>query len=235
MSSTPSATRRGLPLTALAAILTIGTGAIDVATFARLGGVFSSVMTGNLVVFGFGVATASVVLLLSTATAVTGYALGVVSGACITGESRRGGPAWPVRVTITLAVELILLSAFTVGWELAGARPTGGPRLALLALSSMAMGQQSAAMRGLGGREGVSTTYLTGTLTGVVSVLLTPSRPRRGQMRGTAVLAAVAAGAVAGGLLIETVPSALPAVPLAAVAGVITTATIHHHRSPPDG
>lgn len=48
--------RRNVPLTALAAALTFGAGAIDIASFTRLGGVFSSVMTGNLVLLGLAAA-----------------------------------------------------------------------------------------------------------------------------------------------------------------------------------
>ncbi|MBF8185763.1 DUF1275 domain-containing protein [Nonomuraea sp. K274] len=229
-SGSPPAARRGLPLTALAVVLTVGTGAVDVASFAVLGGVFSSVMTGNLVVLGFAVGTAAVAQVLSTATAVIGYALGVAAGALITGRSRPAGPVWPPRVTVTLGTELLVLLVFATGWELTGARPTGAPLYVLLALAAMAMGLQSAAMRGLGGQEAVSTTYLTGTLTGVISALLTPTRLGRSHLRGMAILAAVAAGAASGALVITHVPAALPALPLATVAVVVTAATVHHRR-----
>ena len=48
-----------MPLTVLAAALTFGTGAMDVASVTRLGGVFSSVMTGNLVLLGLAAARTS--------------------------------------------------------------------------------------------------------------------------------------------------------------------------------
>jgi hypothetical protein len=42
-------------ITSLAVVLTLATGATDVASFTRLGGVFASLMTGNLVLFGLAV------------------------------------------------------------------------------------------------------------------------------------------------------------------------------------
>ena len=42
-------------MTLIAIALTFGSGATDVASFTRLGGVFTSVMTGNIVFFGLAV------------------------------------------------------------------------------------------------------------------------------------------------------------------------------------
>ena len=84
------------------------------------------------------------------------------------------------------------------------------------------MGTQSAAARGFGAR--VSTTYLTGTLTSVVAAWVTPGRPARMQWREVSLLAALAAGAAAGGLMIANAPAALPAIPLTTVVLVIGTA-----------
>jgi Protein of unknown function (DUF1275) len=53
------APRRDVPLTVLAVAITLGTGAMDVVSFTRLGGVFSSVMTGNLVLLGLAAARPS--------------------------------------------------------------------------------------------------------------------------------------------------------------------------------
>jgi uncharacterized membrane protein len=44
--------QRGVPLLVLALALTVVAGATDVAAFTRLGGVFASVMTGNLTLLG---------------------------------------------------------------------------------------------------------------------------------------------------------------------------------------
>jgi hypothetical protein len=126
------------------------------------------------------------------------------------------------RAIPALLVELVLLTGFTVGWELTGTRPHGGSQLVLLAVAATAMGTQSAAARGLSSR--VSTTYLTGTLTTVVAALVHPGG-KRVQWREAWQVLALAGGAAAGGLVLVAAPAALPALPIAAVMlvmGVIT-------------
>ena len=50
--SANSNARLGAPLTLLASMLAFASGATDLASFTRLGGVFASVITGNLVLLG---------------------------------------------------------------------------------------------------------------------------------------------------------------------------------------
>lgn len=218
--------RRHVPLTVLAAALTLGAGAMDVVSVTRLGGVFSSVMTGNLVLLGLAAARPSGELAVHTALACAGYATGAALGTWIAGSPRPHEQTWPVAVTLTLLVELAVMGAFSAGWELAHAQPTGGPQLALLAVATLGMGLQSAAVRGLG--TTVSTTYLTGTLTGVVASLVAQQQSRHIDRRGVTVLIAVAVGAAVGGVLILTAPAVLPALPLATLTVVIAAAAYHH-------
>jgi uncharacterized membrane protein YoaK (UPF0700 family) len=218
--------RPNVPLTVLAAALTFGTGAIDVASVTRLGGVFSSVMTGNLVLLGLAAARPSGELAAHTALAFAGYVTGAALGTWLAGPPRPREQTWPVAVTLTLVVELAVMGAFSAGWELAHAQPTGGPQLVLLALATLGMGLQSAAVRGLG--TAVSTTYLTGTITGVVASLVAKRRSRHLDRRGVAVLIAVAVGAAVGGVLLLTAPAVLPALPLATLTVVIAAAAYHH-------
>jgi uncharacterized membrane protein YoaK (UPF0700 family) len=219
-----------VPVTVLAAALTLGTGAMDVASFIQLGGVFSSVMTGNLVLLGLAAARLSGELAVHTALAVAGYVTGAALGTRIAGSPRPGEQTWPVAVTLTLLVELAVMVAFSAGWALTHGQPTGGPQLVLLALATLGMGLQSGAMRGLG--TTVSTTYLTGTLTGIVAALAAKQRSRHLDNRGVAVLTAVVVGAAVGGVLIRTVPAVFPALPLAALTVVIATAAYHHTHVP---
>lgn len=212
----------------MAVLLAFGSGAVDVASFTRLGDVFSSVMTGNLVLLGLAIARASAPLAVHALVAFAGYIAGVAAGSHITGAPRRRGRLWPVRVTAVLLVEAVVLAGFAAGWVATDARPSGAWQLGLLVLASVGMGLQSAAMRGLGSRAKVSTTYLTGTLTGVVEGLATGGGARAFDVRGAALLLAVVAGAAAGGVLLFAVPRALPLLPLAALAVVIGTAALHH-------
>src|ERR1700761_1882225 len=68
-------TERALTLIAIA--LTFGSGAADVITFTRLGNVFTSVMTGNMVLLGLAVARRSLTVFGHTVVAVAGYITGV--------------------------------------------------------------------------------------------------------------------------------------------------------------
>lgn len=215
---------------AVAAVLTFGTGALDVTTLTHLGGVFASVMTGNFALTGLALAHSDAGLLTHTAVALVGYVLGVAVGARITGRRQAGGPLWPRPVTVTLAVEFGVLLALAVGWEATGAAPTGAAQSALLAAASAGMGLQGAAMRGLG--VTVTTTYLTGTLTGVVAAL-TGSPRARTDWAAFAALAAAIGGAALGGLALATVPAAVPVLLLLPVATVVGAAGYRHLHGVP--
>lgn len=200
-----------------AVILTLGTGATNVAAFTRLGNVFASVMTGNLVVFGLAAERLSVTLATHAVIAIAGYVVGVAAAARLVPTGRM--PSWRMhRVVPALLVEVVLLAAFSVGWELTGTRPRGASQLILLAIATAAMGTQSAAARGLSSR--VSTTYLTGTLTTVIATLVTQGE-KRVQWREAWQVLAMAGGAAVGGLVLVVAPAALPALPIAAVVAVI--------------
>jgi uncharacterized membrane protein YoaK (UPF0700 family) len=218
---------RGVPLVVLAAALAFGSGATDVAAFTRLGGVFASVMTGNLVLLGLSVQRASGALLAHTAVAIGGYAAGVAVGARVCARTPRDKALWPAVVNVTLAVEFAVAAAFTLGWELARGQPAGSAQLGLIAAAAIAMGLQSEAMRNVG--TTLSTTYLTGTLTGAVAALVTR---RGGSALSLAILAAAAAGAGAGAALIAVAPVLLPVLPLTAVAGVLATVMTIGVRQP---
>ena len=67
-------------MTLIAIALTFASGANDVASFTRLGGVFTSVMTGNIVLWGLSAAQRSVSLFSHTAVSIAGYITGVAGG-----------------------------------------------------------------------------------------------------------------------------------------------------------
>jgi uncharacterized membrane protein YoaK (UPF0700 family) len=208
---------RGAVRDGLLVLLTLTTGAVDASCFLHLGNVFSSVITGNLVLLGVAAATTSSSLAIHSGAALAGYSVGVLIGAPIATRRASGGETWPLSVTVTLVTEFCVLAAFSAGWELTGGNPGSAVRLLLIAALSVAMGIQSAAVRELGG---MSTTYLTGTLTAVITELTTRDR-RPGFARSIGVLAAVVSGAVAGGLVAEHAPAWLPAVILTPLAVVV--------------
>jgi len=198
----------------LVVLLAIGSGAADVTAFLVLGNVFSSVITGNLVLLGLAAATTQPGLAMRSGLALAGYAAGVLIGVPVAGRGRHR--IWPPAVTAALCAELCLLLGFTAGWEAGRQRP--GWQAALLVLLGSAMGVQSAAVRRLGD---MSSTYLTGTLTGVLTALSTRNR-RAGLWRDVSALAAVLAGACAGAALIHIAPAWLPALTLLPLSTVIT-------------
>jgi uncharacterized membrane protein YoaK (UPF0700 family) len=215
-------------ITPIAIALTFGSGAMDVASFTRLGGVFSSVMTGNIVLCGLSIARDSVSLLLHTVTAVAGYVIGVASGARLgwyhSTRSAASSDSWAPHVRAVLVGELALLCVLLGGWEAVGASPAGLDEHALLAVAAAAMGMQSAAVAQMGLSQ-VSTTYLTGTLTGLVGSLVRPDRKREGLLR-PGVLIGLLAGALLCGLLVARAPALVPVLPLLSLGLVLLLGTL---------
>jgi len=213
-------------LTLIAIALTFGSGANDVASFTRLGGVFTSVMTGNIVLWGLSAAQRSVSLFSHTAVSIAGYIAGVAGGTWVSHGFKIHAPArpddtdrasvLPVHVSSALFTELILLAGFTAGWEVTGARPAGWVEFVLLAVLAAAMGMQSSSVNEMG-LTNVSTTFLTGTLTGLVSSLAKPGQGMQHGRRRVGVLVGLAAGALLCGLLVATAPRVVPVLPLAAL------------------
>src|SRR5690348_11499781 len=180
---TPAAARRD----ALVVVLAVTTGAVDAATFLRLGHVFSSVITGNLVLLGVAAGQRSAALALNGGLALAGYGVGVVAGAMLAGTEQDDQPTWPTEVTRALGAEFVLLAAFSAVWEASAGRPATAERLGLLIAAAAAMGMQSAAVRRLGQ---MSSTYLTSTLAGLLSGLATRRWPTDWR-RSIGVLAAI--------------------------------------------
>ena len=132
-------------------------------------------------------------------------------------------------MTVALGLELAALFAFAGGWAVASGRPTGGAQVPLIVLASLAMGVHSAAIRELR-VPGLSSTYLTGTLTAVIGDLVQGGRSSANLRRSLPILLAVVAGAAAGGALVTDAPYAAPAVPVVVLVAVIvvTPAWFHH-------
>jgi len=230
-------------VTLIAIALTFGSGATDVASFTRLGGVFTSVMTGNIVLWGLSAAQRSVSLASHTAVSIAGYIAGVAGGTWVAhgfkasasasasasdSASDSGGgrdSMLPGHVNWALFAELILLAGLTAGWEITGARPAGWEEFVLLAVTAAAMGVQASAVNEMGLTH-VSTTFLTGTLTALVSSLASPGSQTQQGGRRFGVLIGLAAGAGLCGLLVATAADVVPALPLAALITTLALASM---------
>ncbi len=204
----------------LVVLLALTSGSLDALGFLALGGVFASVMTGNLVLLGLSAGTRDGSLSTHALVAITGYVLGVSIGARATRSSQMTVvPGWSRGLNALVAVELALVAAFAVGWELVRSRHSSPAQMVLITLAATAMGLQSAVMRVSTGNSR-STTYLTGTLTGAVMALTDGGR-LRDEWPDVAVLVAALAGAVLAGAVLTARSSVAPAVPVVALVAVL--------------
>ncbi len=208
--------------------LTFVAGWVDAVAYVSLGHVFTANMTGNLVLLGINAAEDQPIAAIRSAVALACFALGALLGGLITRSARPGG-VWPRQATLAMTAELVLLLAFAVGWL--RARVPGDPPVGdvLVALGAAAMGLQSAAARHVA-VAGVSTTYVTGTLTSLMAELaaLSGSVDR---YRWAQVLVAIVLGAWLGTLSLGHWPAAAPIVPVIVLFGVVAVASARH--SPP--
>ena len=208
----------GRRLDALLAVLAMTAGATDAFTFLGLGGVFSSVMTANMVLLALSAGKQNGPLALHAGAALTGYIVGALAASRVTGRAGQPADRLATRVFAVLIAEGVVLAGVAVGWEVAGAHPSGAAQVALLAGAAAAMGSQSAAVSALG-IPGISTTYMTGMLTGILADLATPARPAVGSR--LRLLALLIVGAVASGITDAQAPRLAPLIPLAPLACAI--------------
>jgi uncharacterized membrane protein YoaK (UPF0700 family) len=204
----------------LVVVLALTAGAIDAVTFVRLGSVFSSVITGNLALLGLAAGERHGALAVNSGLALAAYAVGVLAGGALAGPREGEQPVWPRQTTMTMAAELVVLAAFSVGWLAADGHPSGGVRMTLLTLTAVAMGLQSAAVRLLGQ---MSSTYLTSTLIGIFQSLGARREPQDWQ-RSTGVLIAFVAGAALGVAAAGAAPALVPVAVLVPLAVVVLCA-----------
>ena len=115
----------------LVVVLTVTTGGVDAAAFLHLGHVFSSVITGTMVLLGVAAGTHDAVLAENCAVALASYVAGVAVGAPLaarrTGRWLEGWPGrrshtattrreiWPSWLTVALGLEFCVLVVFSRG------------------------------------------------------------------------------------------------------------------------
>lgn len=197
------------------ALLAACAGGMDLLSIVVLGGVFSGVITGNLVHVGQGLGTGHLLGAATAMAAVTAFGTGVWTWARLLGPSATVSHR---RRTALLAAHTGLLSLFALAWALVGGAPPGhGIALALLAVSAFAMGAQSAWAR----TAGASTTYLTGTLASALAGWA-QGDPLGAHGGAIARLAALTAGALTTMILLNAWPWSAPLLSLACAAGALT-------------
>jgi uncharacterized membrane protein YoaK (UPF0700 family) len=206
---------------ALAVVLTAVAGAVDALSFTSLGRVFTANMTGNIILLGIAAGQGLGAETWRSGIAFASFAAGLLAG------YQLAHPAAPIArwirtsVRMAFALELLLVTAFVAVWVAAAGHPAGSTLLVLICLSAVAMGIQSATATRLA-VTGVSTTYVTGTLTSLMGSLAAAGRPPRHAISQAAALVALGTGAVLAILVRQLNPAIAALVPLA----ILTTAVV---------
>lgn len=203
-------------------LLAFTSGAIDAIGLVALGGVFTSVMTGNMIFLGAGIATRNDGGALRALIAICAFMAGAFVGARIAGRAQAGDPCWPRAVSVALGAELILLLGFSAGWWLSGAEPNARMQLILLTADGLALGLQSSANLRFG-LQGLSTTYMTGTLTSVMSALAAGRHPKN-LVSSAQILVTVVGGGLTAALVHTHAPAAIPLLQIGPILVVIFAA-----------
>jgi uncharacterized membrane protein YoaK (UPF0700 family) len=210
----PDAGRRVQPLLLALSLLTLVTGLVDAACYLGLGRVFTANMTGNVVLLAFGAAGAQGVPVLAPTVSLLVFLVGATAGgrlaSSLVGPAGDAVPA-PVRrrwVMVALLGELLLVAVAAVVALGLPVGSGGARRYVVIGLLAAALGLQNATVRRLAVAD-VTTTVLTLTLTGLAadSWFAGGRSPRAG--RRVAAVGLMAAGALAGALLLR-VDVALP-------------------------
>ncbi|WP_067804206.1 DUF1275 family protein [Actinomadura formosensis] len=209
---------------ALLMLLTFGAGTTDIVGFLGMEKVFTANMTGNIVLFGLAAGEGNGADLARCGAATLAFALGLLAGFLVAGRPRPGR-IWPPRVTAVLGFVLALQTVFLAGWALADAEPRGGALLALIAVSSTAMGAQTAAARSLSA-DGITTTFVTGTLTSMMGALAVGQGAASGLRTGV-ILSLAAGAAVAGALMTGSPVLAAALSPLVLAAVILGAFRLH--------
>ncbi|MCW3012942.1 MAG: hypothetical protein JWO02_34 [Solirubrobacterales bacterium] len=222
----PLAPRRPSPMTVrwgLLAALTFSSGAVDAISFLGLGGVFTAFMTGNVVFLGLHIAGTGTQDAVRVCASLAAFGAGVALSVPIARPSR-GRHLWSRGVSMTLGVAVLAQAGFLAVWVATAGRPSTSTGDLLVALSALAMGLQSGAVRALR-VAGVFTTAATATVILLMIDVATWSQPASERRRLAAVLGGLLAGSVAGALLLLHARSFAPAVPLITTVLVIVTAS----------
>jgi uncharacterized membrane protein YoaK (UPF0700 family) len=204
-------------------------GAVDIISFAKLGGVFASAMTGNLAFLGLYLARFSFASAIGSAIALLGFIIGAAAGHLFTrGKSRA------VSLQILLGAEVILLALLVLLW-LPGHHPAGSAAAdALIIFLSVAMGLQSIVGKKIN-LSNIPTVVFTSTLTnlviGIADTIINKKRELPEDTRrqiGSFLL--YFAGALCAGLLVFLNFMFLVALPLLAV-GTALAIQLSHRRA----
>ncbi|HEY6971216.1 MAG TPA: YoaK family protein [Candidatus Angelobacter sp.] len=133
------------------------------------GHVFTANMTGNAVLLGISLGSNISAATIRSLIALITFIAGIFLGAVLVSDEEKGIP-WK-RIRIAVLVETFVMSLFAAVFVLPVSLQSEGTIAALIVLSAFAMGMQSAIVKRLN-LPGIATTYITGTMTSLMSGLV---------------------------------------------------------------
>lgn len=209
--------------------LTFSTGIVDVLSYLGLGQIFTANMTGNTIFLAIALGQGNALTAARSVVALLGFALGaLVSGARL--EPATGRSPWPRVVTRMLWAELALVGVLSVLWWWVGGHPDGPEVYALIGVSAVGMGVQSAVGRKLA-VPGVSTNVLTMAMTGLMAELAAVGISGPNVRRWGAAILAMGSGAALGAALFLFDRPLLPFPVMLVLAGVCIVASLRFRET----
>ena len=194
-------------------ILSFGAGATDAFAFIMLGGIFTANMTGNLILIALLQRPTYLATLAGAAVAIAIFVVTLLAGFRFT-RARSSGVENPRAVQV-LGAGAIAQTAVLVWWVTIGGSASLPEQLGLVGLSAVAMATQTVVSKRVSSLSGVTTTYVTGTLTSVMEDIA-DGKPGERAIRVVSVVSVVA-GALAGSLVMIAAPSLGAVLPCVAV------------------
>jgi uncharacterized membrane protein YoaK (UPF0700 family) len=208
--------------------LTFASGVVDTVSYLGLGQIFTANMTGNVVFLALAIGERSPSTALHSGVALLIFSLGAIVAGQILTRPRPAGP-WPHRVTWLLGGELACLGVFALLWGWLGGEPGMDWIYLFIGLSSFAMGFQNAAARHLG-VPGLTSTVVTGALTGFMVELPALGISGTSQHRAGWAVVSLFAGAALGATLMVYARVLAPVLTAAVLAVVASVAYVSFHR-----
>jgi uncharacterized membrane protein YoaK (UPF0700 family) len=211
---------------AAAMILAAASGATDAIGYLALGHVFTSAMTGNLVLLAISLAHRNGERVGRVLVSLVCFMAGAALGARIARSPDADDPVWPSAVTRALRIEAVVFAGYAAWWWTMGAHRGVVAKATLLGLGAVGLGIQSSAMQRFGAR--LNTTFLSGSLTILVGWLATGHR-LRDIHHHLLVLVGLVCGGLLAALLVLHAPAFVPLVQLVALAGALCAAGWQAH------
>jgi uncharacterized membrane protein YoaK (UPF0700 family) len=197
--------------TAILLLTALAAGVVDVISFSRLGGIFTSAMTGNLALLGYYAASGAIHSAIKSLSALAGFIVGCGVGAL---QSRNKPDRSAVKTILALEALILAVCAFGSMQPLvSGSQDLMEGEILLL---GFAMGLQSI----VGTRLKQTNVVFTSTL---IKIVTTPfgTRPNEGKAntikRETSVVVAYLVGAMIAGISVATRFAGALLIPLAAL------------------